>query len=112
MRKIIFVDDDSLFLEILKHFFGSTPHCYVGDVRHIASVIATHGPFDGLVTDYNMPHQDGLALAQWMHGAHPEMPIIVLSAHEKPDQVPDYIKIWILKPINLDVLDQEIKKWT
>ncbi len=110
MRKIIFVDDDVLFLEILKLFFGPNPHQYVSDVQKVPPMMQDHGPFDVLVTDYNMPHQDGLSLAEWVHNMYPQMPILVVSAHRKPDILPEYIKDWILKPTSLEALDREIKK--
>ncbi len=110
MKKYLFVDDDGAFLEVLRLFFGSTPHVYLSDMRHVASVLKHDGPFDAMITDYDMPYQNGLALAKWVNQHYSAMPIVILSGHEKPELLPSFVVQWIEKPISLDVLDWEIRQ--
>ena len=108
MKKYLFVDDDGAFLEVLRLFFGSSPHVFLSDVRQVASVLKHNGPFDAMVTDYDMPYHHGLALAEWVSQSYCKMPILILSGHKKPDLLPPFITKWIQKPISLDVLADEI----
>jgi DNA-binding NtrC family response regulator len=108
MKKYLFVDDDGAFLEVLRLFFGSTPHVYLSDVRHVSEVLQRNGPFDVMITDYDMPYQNGLGLAEWVNQYDSAMPILVLSGHEKPDLLPSFVIKWMKKPISLDVLAEEI----
>lgn len=107
MKKYLFVDDDGAFLEVLRLFFGST-HVYLSDVRHAASLLKRDGPFDVMITDYDMPYQNGLELAGWVNQYDSSMPILILSGHEKPDLLPPFIVQWMKKPVSLDVLAKVI----
>jgi DNA-binding NtrC family response regulator len=108
MKKYLFVDDDGAFLEVLRLFFGSSPHVYLSDVRHVASVLKHDGPFDVMITDYDMPYHTGLELAKWVKQHYSAMPILMVSGHEKPDLLPSFVMQWMKKPISLDVLAWEI----
>jgi DNA-binding NtrC family response regulator len=108
--KLIFLDDDEVFLHLLQIFFGAQAHVYALDVGKMPDLLKNRGPFDGLITDYNMPHQNGLAFAKWANGVYPYMPIVILSGHRKPDVIPRYIQGWLEKPIGFDVLDWEIRQ--
>jgi DNA-binding NtrC family response regulator len=109
MLKYIFVDDDVIFLQMLQVFFGQNVHQYASDARQVAKILRAHGPFDVMISDYDMPYQDGMILAQWAHELYPHMTIAMLSGHTKPDLLPYYIGGWILKPVDLDVLNWEIQ---
>ena len=110
MKKYLFVEDDVAFLQILRLFFGSSPHVYRSDVRQVASVLKQEGPFDVMITDYDMPYHNGIALAEWVNRSYPKMPILILSGHEKPDLFPPFIMQWMQKPLSLDVLAWEIEQ--
>ena len=109
MKKYLFVDDDRQFLDVLALFFGLSPHVYVSHVDQVLPVLTYEGPFDIMVTDYDMPEQNGVELACWVKNLYPDVPILMVSGHEKPDFLPPCITQWILKPIALDVLDRHIR---
>lgn len=110
MKKYLFVDDDVSFLAVLRLFFGSSPHAYISDVRQVSAVLSHDGPFDLMVTDYDMPYYNGVELAKWVSGLCPNIAILILSGHKKPDLVPSFINQWMVKPISLEVLDLQIRE--
>jgi DNA-binding NtrC family response regulator len=82
---ILIVDDDQDFRLALAESFRDDGH-----------VVFDHASADGLptqdgtprvtvlITDYDMPGTDGIALAKRFHAAHPAVPIILVSAYETP----------------------------
>jgi len=109
MLKYIFVDDDVIFLNILRAFFGGAPHRFCGDSRDVLAVIEQEGPFDALISDYDMPYKNGLVLAEKVRKLYPDLPIMVVSGHERPAHLPHGIQQWLSKPISLDFLRNEIQ---
>ncbi|HUI28158.1 MAG TPA: response regulator [Candidatus Kryptonia bacterium] len=61
-----------------------------------------------VVTDYDMPGTDGLAFADLFHGAHPSIPIIMVTAYSTPQLEADlatrgYLSL-LRKPFDYDDL--------
>jgi len=50
------------------------------DHPHVALRMCAEREFDCLLTDYNMPDMDGVALARELTGAHPFLPIILMTS--------------------------------
>jgi two-component system nitrogen regulation response regulator GlnG len=51
---------------------------------HELPPLATLVDVKAVVTDYDMPGTDGLAFADLFHAAHPETPIIMVTAYSTP----------------------------
>ena len=109
MLKYIFVDDDIIFLNILRAFFGPHPHQFCSNPIEVLPILETYGPFDVMISDYDMPGENGLGLAKKVRKLYPDLPIVVLSGHLRPAHLPNSIDKWLSKPIVLDFLKKEIQ---
>jgi two-component system, LytTR family, response regulator AlgR len=67
---------------------------------------------DAVLLDIQMPDVDGLALAQWMEASHPDVPVVLVTAHAEhavaafDAAVTDYV----LKPVRRERLDKALDK--
>jgi DNA-binding response OmpR family regulator len=60
---------------------------------------------DGLITDFYLPHADGLVVARFARTLSPAMPTIVLTGHAEllaPD--PALTSVVLVKPVDYDEL--------
>ena len=85
MTRIAVVDDDPRVLESLANLLesaGYTVCVFSSPGSLLAAGNLSH--IDCLITDIRMPIMDGLALAQVIHNAFPELPVILITAREIP----------------------------
>jgi FixJ family two-component response regulator len=83
--EILLVDDDPAFRSGLASIFREDGH-EVLDYDDPSKLPAydTLGHVSLLLTDYQMPVQDGLSLADEFHAAHPEVPVILITGCSEP----------------------------
>jgi two-component system nitrogen regulation response regulator GlnG len=76
------LDDDAAIRWVMeKALRGAGMTCRVFEAgRDFRSALASHEP-DVVVTDVRMPDDDGLVLLEELAGSHPELPVIVVTAH-------------------------------
>lgn len=81
--KVLFVDDDPVTIERVRH--GLDEHAARWDVRFAKSArealaeLEFHGPYDAVITDLRMPHVDGAALLAEVKAHHPATVRVVMS---------------------------------
>ncbi|MEW5960193.1 MAG: response regulator [Chloroflexota bacterium] len=81
-RRILIVDDDKGVLTILKISIERLlPDCQIIVVDDGATALTKlrQQPFDLILTDYDMPHMNGLALAQAARQISSDIPIVLMS---------------------------------
>jgi len=80
--KILVVDDDRNLLELIHMRLEATGYDIVSvDHENAAKEIAGQEVFDVAVIDLQLVAQDGLSLMEDLHLIHPDMPVIILTAH-------------------------------
>ena len=82
-RRVLVVDDDRQMVKtiraILDHRgFESTP-AYSGEEAVAAA--AADPPFGAVLMDVRMPGMDGVEACLKMHAAHPDRPVILMTAY-------------------------------
>jgi CheY-like chemotaxis protein len=85
MEEILVVDDDSLILELIKRILesgGIVAHCVSSAEEALKRIQAR--TFSLMVTDLNMPGEDGLELSRKSLKMAPEMPIIMNTGSISP----------------------------
>lgn len=73
-----------------------------------------HRP-DIVITDIGMPGLDGVEMARAIKAMRPETKFVVLTAHNEKSLIDQFkqmgIEIYLLKPLNFDLLVAAIKKY-
>lgn len=82
-KRILIVDDEETVALTLQEGLETLPNCEIITTTRAeqALQIFKQQPFDLLITDYKMPGMDGLMLAGYIRDLHPQIAIIVITAH-------------------------------
>ncbi len=81
-QKILIVDDDRTQAETLARVLRLEGYeAVVAESGREALGELAVGVFDLVLTDFKMPGMDGLELFRKVHEAHPELPVLIITAH-------------------------------
>jgi len=80
--KILVVDDDINLLDLI-HMRLETSGYNVVAANHenVAKEVASQEVFDVAIVDLQLVKQDGLSLMEELHDIHPDMSVIIMTAH-------------------------------
>jgi CheY-like chemotaxis protein len=83
---VLVVDDEAMVRRFLRRILGEADYeiLEAGDGLQALALAETHGPVDVVVSDIRMPNMDGRALAAYLAGLHPPIPVLLISAYEEP----------------------------
>ncbi len=90
IRKVMVVDDDDLFREMLADslgYSGYTPFAVTGGEEALREL--ENGRVDAVITDIKMPGMDGIALMKEVKQRYPDMPVILITAFLSADEIND-----------------------
>lgn len=116
--KILIVDDFSTMRRIIKNLlrelgFNNTMEADDGST---ALPMLKSGGFDFLITDWNMPNMEGIALLKAVR-ADPmlkSLPVLMVTAEAKRDQIVEAAQAgvngYIVKPFTAETLKEKIDK--
>ncbi|QGU33483.1 chemotaxis response regulator CheY [Thermochromatium tepidum] len=116
--KILIVDDFSTMRRIIKNLlrdlgFNNTAEADDGST---ALPMLKGGGFDFLITDWNMPNMEGIALLKAVR-ADPmlkSLPVLMVTAEAKRDQIVEAAQAgvngYIVKPFTAETLKEKIDK--
>ena len=116
--KILIVDDFSTMRRIVKNllndlgFFNTTE----ADDGNSALVELRKGPFDLVITDWNMPGMPGIELLKQIRAddALKKIPVLMVTAEAKRDQIIEAAQAgvngYVVKPFTAQVLKEKIEK--
>ena len=117
IKRILVVDDDvELAKTITTHLKWEGYHViHAGDGQEAQEMISeaqkNKAPFEVVITDYLMPHTDGLELVDWIKKNHAEIHIIVMSGflnistmQENLRPGMDYYKVKPITPFDIERL--------
>lgn len=80
--RILVVDDDKNLLDLIRMRLEASGYdVTAAEHEQVAKDLATRHTFDVAVLDLQLVRQDGLSLMEELHLIHPEMPMIILTAH-------------------------------
>ena len=88
--KIIIADDHPMFRSALKQSIKSIHDCVIIECESLESLrleLKPHNEADLLVLDLNMPGADGFSSLVYVKEKYPHLPIIMISANDKPDVI-------------------------
>ena len=90
LAKILLVDDHQIIRDGLRLLFSDLPDMkIVGEAFNVDSAwqAAAELKPDAVVLDVELPDGDGIALAERLHAAYPDLKIVMLTAHAEKDAV-------------------------
>lgn len=93
--KLFFTDDHAILLGgLVKIVENESEFEVVGTATNVADTLAafTQKKIDLLITDYNLPDEDGLSLVRKIKRKYPETKILVLSMHDEAHLVKEILK--------------------
>jgi len=87
---ILIVDDDQDILKLISIRLRAAGYntAIANNGAEAMSAISLQRP-DLVISDLRMPAMDGMALLEAVHGAHPTLPVIILTAH---GSIPDAVR--------------------
>lgn len=76
-KRILVVDDEPHVTRLVKQKLSGAGYEATSATNGLAAIemVENHGPFDAIVTDYNMPKMDGRQLCEAVRGRYPEAKI-------------------------------------
>jgi len=73
------------------------------------------GEFDVVITDWNMPHMDGLELLQQIRSRNKDIPVIMITTEAERSRVvlaiQHGVSDYLVKPFTPDGLKEKLEKW-
>ncbi len=87
-QRILFLDDDSGFVELAKRVIGKAGYRVTGysdPAVALADFATAPDAFDLVVTDFSMPDASGIDVAQRMLAIRPDIPIIITAGYISPN---------------------------
>jgi len=112
---ILIIDDERDITELLKMVlekFKYSVKSFNNPVDALEFFEKEHDLFDLVITDLSMPEMSGLELALKINHIKKDIPLLMLSG--KSDFIktrPEYINNIIVKPVTLDDLLMEVRKF-
>jgi len=81
VSRILLVDDDAALCDLIAQRLARRGLEVVHRSAPLEALeLLTHGDFDVVVTDVNMPGMNGIALCERISTNHPDLPVIVITA--------------------------------
>lgn len=114
--KVMLVDDHQMIIDSLHLLFNliegvevvGTEH----DSRNVIGILEKQA-IDVLITDYRMPHLDGLQLTRMVKEKHPEIKVLLLSVNEDAKDIQNAFHAgasgYVLKKASRKVLEEAVK---
>ena len=112
MRKIIYIDDDFINIELFKLNLKNRYNVYT-TLDPIAGIeIIKKEGIKVIITDYKMPQMNGMELIDEVKKFQPDSVCMILSAYLESEVVTDKTKIfkYIMKPYNNSELIENIEE--
>jgi two-component system, chemotaxis family, chemotaxis protein CheY len=115
--RVLVVDDSGVMRKIISRALGELG---INEVEEAADgqlaldMITASGPFDLLITDWNMPVMNGLELVQSLRGSGCSTPIIMVTTKSEKEAVLQAIQAgvndYVIKPFERDMLRLKIER--
>jgi len=117
-RTVLVVDDEQNIRKLISNVLAKTSEYTVhtaGDGQEALEWLQAQAwRCDLVVTDMQMPRMRGDELIRSVMGTHPEIPMIVLTAHRNDQNVIQCLQLgsveYLLKPVSVDRLLQTVRR--
>jgi two-component system response regulator GlrR len=113
--KILVVDDDKNLLDLIYMRLEASGYDVVAaDHENKAKEVAAQEVFDVAIIDLQLVRQDGLSLMEELHLIHPDIPVVILTAHGSIESAVEAMKrgafTYLTKPFDSRELILQIER--
>ena len=116
--RFLVVDDFSTMRRIVKNLLGDLGFTNTAEAEdgHAALALLNSQPFDFVVTDWNMPNMDGLALLQAIRRSPQlkHLPVLMITAEAKKENIIAAAQAgasgYVVKPFTAATLAEKLEK--
>lgn len=116
--RILIVDDFSTMRRIIKNLLNDLGYTNTAEAEDGNSALATlaQGPFDFVVTDWNMPGMTGIELLKAIRAddRFKTLPVLMVTAEAKREQIIEAaqsgVNGYIIKPFTAQTLEEKLGK--
>lgn len=115
--KVLIVDDEIDSLELMQELFENKGYISETATNGVEAInkIKLQEP-DIVLTDIRMPEMDGMQLLNFLIKEHPNIPVIMITAHGTVEAAVEAMRLgakdYILKPIRLDEILAKVERIT
>lgn len=115
-HRILLVDDHRAIRRVMKRLIAREGHAVTtaGNGRVALELLEREPtPFDLVISDVSMPEMDGLALAETLSSARPNLPLVLntgYAAELNDQQLPPNVRAVLLKPFHRRHLLETVEK--
>ena len=115
--RVLVVDDDpdiAHFVRTVLHKAGLHAVACVDPLEALA--LAAREPFDAAITDIEMPGMNGLEFIGRLRELHPDLPVVVMTAHASVDYAVEALRRnadeFMVKPVRRDDVVATLARWS
>src|SRR5512135_909559 len=114
-NSVLVVDDETVLAAVMGDYLGRHGYAvYVKSSGEEALKVIDREPPDIVVLDYRLPRMDGVEVLRRIKETHPEIEVIMLTAHGSVESAVEAMKLgafdYINKPVDLEELRLVIAK--
>jgi DNA-binding NtrC family response regulator len=109
MARVLVVDDNGGVLEVLESVLTDAGHVVTAaQSAERAREYFRRADYDAAVIDFVMPHEDGLSLAQFLHGEG--VPVLIITGAITFDELHGHDMPILGKPFSAEQLEQALQR--
>ena len=114
--RLLIIEDDSIFVEILEHFFDKHG-CDISVARTLTAARAqlNAAPFDFILLDNHLPDGEGPELLPFIKRLNYRVPVLIITAEDDQSVMSDAfdngVDDFLTKPVNMSLLWKKIQRW-
>jgi two-component system chemotaxis response regulator CheY len=116
-KRILIVDDFGTMRKLLKGMLVKLGFNHITEAENAPTAwsILQEGPFDLVISDYNMPDMTGMELLEKVRkdGALSKLPFILLTAEDDVELIIEskkhHVSAYILKPFKIEVIESKLQ---
>jgi DNA-binding NtrC family response regulator len=114
-RTVLVIEDDDSIRRVIEFSLQEDGHRVLTAADGLAGLdLATHTGIDLVISDIRMPQMDGLELLARVKAMHPDLPVVLLTAHGSIDTAVEAMKLgafdFLTKPFDRGHLRQVAAK--
>lgn len=115
---VLLVDDQELIVNSLKGGLDwerlGVEQVYTATNSYEAKFLMMNYPVDLLITDIEMPEEDGIALAEWVSERFQETVIVFLTSHPNFQYAREGVRLhvfdYLLQPVRFSELERVVER--